>query len=228
MKLCMFHPVGHPMERGWVGRIDGDRVVHLAAQTLQSFFTGGGSAREHAVYGLEAVVLLAPVLHPPAVRIFDGPDAFAFANPAAILGPGTPVASRTVPLAVYLRLAAVVGVDEEIGGFTVLAEWRDPSLAPPKDRDFALGLGPVVVTPDELDPSELAAAAHVDGVEVLGGRFGGFDWQAARDLAASGTTLRPGDLLAGPALGAVEAGAGRDVALEVEGIGILRNRVGSG
>ena len=46
----MFHPVGHPMERGWVGRVDGDRVVHLAAQTLQSFFTGGGTAREHAQY----------------------------------------------------------------------------------------------------------------------------------------------------------------------------------
>jgi hypothetical protein len=31
----MFHPVGHYLERGWVGRIDGDRVTHLAAQTLQ-------------------------------------------------------------------------------------------------------------------------------------------------------------------------------------------------
>ena len=67
----MFHPVGHPMERGWVGRVDGDRVVHLAAQTLQSFFTGGGTAREHAEYPLEETVLLAPVLHPPSIRIFD-------------------------------------------------------------------------------------------------------------------------------------------------------------
>ena len=41
MRLCMFHPAGHPLERGWVGRVDGDRVVQLAAQTLQSFFTGG-------------------------------------------------------------------------------------------------------------------------------------------------------------------------------------------
>ena len=71
MRLCMFHPVGHPLERGWVGRVDGDRVVQLAAQTLQSFFSGGGSAREHAEYPLGEVVLLAPVLHPPSVRLFD-------------------------------------------------------------------------------------------------------------------------------------------------------------
>ena len=83
----MFHPLDHTMERGWVGRIDGEHVVQLAAQTLQSFFTGGGSAREHAVYPLAEVCLLAPVLHPPAVRIFDDQVAFEFANPAAIVGP---------------------------------------------------------------------------------------------------------------------------------------------
>ena len=67
----MFHPVGHPMERGWVGRVEDDRVVQLAAQTLQSFFTGGGAAREHAEYPLADVQLLAPVLHPPSIRVFD-------------------------------------------------------------------------------------------------------------------------------------------------------------
>ena len=39
MKLCMFSPKGQDLERGWPGRIDGDRVVQLAAQTLQAFFT---------------------------------------------------------------------------------------------------------------------------------------------------------------------------------------------
>ena len=41
----MFHPAGMPLERGWVGRIEGDEVVHLASQTLQHLFTGGGTAR---------------------------------------------------------------------------------------------------------------------------------------------------------------------------------------
>ena len=88
MRLCMFHPGDHPLERGWVGRVDADRVVQLAAQTLQSFFLGGGAAREHAEYPLDAVTFLAPVLHPPAVRIFETSADFAFANPAAILPPG--------------------------------------------------------------------------------------------------------------------------------------------
>ena len=82
----MFTPRERDLERGWPGRLDGDRVIQLAAQTLQAFFTGGGDAREHDVHQLEDVVLRAPVLHPGAVRIFDGDD-FNFANPASILGP---------------------------------------------------------------------------------------------------------------------------------------------
>ena len=70
MKLCMFSPKELGLERGWPGRIEGDRVIQLAAQTLQSFFTGGGRAREHAEYPLADVVLRAPVLNPPAVRDF--------------------------------------------------------------------------------------------------------------------------------------------------------------
>ena len=70
VKLCMFSPRDRDLLRGWPGRIDGDRVVQLAAQTLQAFFTGGGEAREHAEFALADVVLRAPVLHPPTVRIF--------------------------------------------------------------------------------------------------------------------------------------------------------------
>jgi hypothetical protein len=204
----MFHPVGHPMERGWVGRVDGERVVQLAAQTLQSFFTGGGSAREHAEYARDDVVLLAPVLHPPSVRIFDEVGSFAFANPAAIVGPGAeiPCMDQSRGLVVAQRIAVVVAVGEEIGGFTILAEWRDPARRPPKDRDFALGLGPVVVTPDEF-------------VETTG-----FDWVAATALAAAGTHLYPGDVLAGPVREAHEVAAGENVSLEVEGIATLEQR----
>ena len=50
MRLCMFTPADSDLERGWPGRIDGDVVVQLAAQTLQSFFASGSSAREHAAY----------------------------------------------------------------------------------------------------------------------------------------------------------------------------------
>src|SRR5687767_14417995 len=104
----MFHPLGHPLERGWVGRVEGDRVVQLAAQTLQSFFTGGGAAREHAEYPLDEVQLLAPILHPPSVRVFDEQDACAFANPAAIVGPRATIESGAGRLALVPRLAAVI------------------------------------------------------------------------------------------------------------------------
>lgn len=222
----MFHPVGHPMERGWVGRIDGDRVIHLAAQTLQSFFTGGGSAREHAEYPRSDVCLLAPVLHPPAVRVFESGSSFAFANPAAIVGPGQRIpVSPSGRLLLVPRLAAVMGADGVIGGFSALAEWRDPTRAAPKDRDFALGLGPGVCTVDALDPDGLGAIVRVDGSLAHTGAFVGFDWPAAVSLAAERTALRPGDLLAGPGLAVVEVEAGSSLELEVEGIGILDHLV---
>ena len=64
----MFSPRDQELERGWPGRIEGDTVIQLAAQTLQAFFTGGGNAREHAVYPLPEVVFRAPVLRPPSIR----------------------------------------------------------------------------------------------------------------------------------------------------------------
>ena len=204
----MFHPVAHPMERGWVGRVEDDRVVHLAAQTLQSFFTGGGTAREHAEYPLDEVRLLAPVLHPPSVRLFEDHTSFVFANPAAVKGPGATVSGPTSSLVVLPRFGAVMAAHGEVGGFTVLAEWRATGIAQPKDRDFALGLGPVVVTPDEA------------GAE---GR--GFDWAAAVELACAGTTLYAGDILAAPASDALVARPEETIVVEIAGIGALEQRV---
>ena len=177
----MFSPRERKLERGWPGRIEGDLVIQLAAQTLQAFFTGGGRAREHAEYPLSEVVLLAPVLHPPSVRVFDGPDSFRFANPAAIVAADADVsppagASRLVPVR---RRAAVVGAGGAIGGFTDLVEWTAPELAGEKAHDFALALGPVVTTPDEGAPP-------------------GVDWERIVAHASANTRLLPGDVLAAP------------------------------
>jgi hypothetical protein len=223
----MFHPFDHPMKRGWVGRIDGEHVTQLAAQTLQAFFTGGGSAREHAVYPLDGVRLLAPVLHPPSVRVFEDQRSFAFANSAAIVGPEAEIPGGE-QLLLLPRLAAVIGAEGTVGGYTAAADWRRPELSPPKDRDFALALGPVVVTPDELEADGLEAVVRVEAEELLRGRFEGFGWEAARAQAADGTTLRPGDLLAGPALDAVDdLASGSSVEFDVEGIGVLSQIVAS-
>jgi hypothetical protein len=174
MKLCMYAPRDQDLERGWPGRIDCDAVIQLAAQTLQAFFTGGGQAREHAEYPLADVVFRAPVLHPPSVRMFDESGDFVFANPAAIRAvgdePGIPGAEPVE------RVAAIVGADGAIGGFTPLVEWVASQLAGAKQRDFALVLGPIVTTPDEGVPA-------------------GADWERLVAHAAENTTLYPGDLI---------------------------------
>jgi hypothetical protein len=171
----MFSPREPFLERGWPGRIVGDTVIQLAAQTLQSYFTGGGLAREHAEYPLADVVFRAPVLHPPSVRLFDANGDFVFANPAAIRAagdePGVPGAEPVE------RVAAIIGAEGAIGGFTPLVEWVADGLQGAKQRDFALSLGPVVTTPDEATPP-------------------GVDWEGLVAHAAENTTLYPGDLIA--------------------------------
>ena len=201
----MFHPSRQPLERGWPGRIDGDRVVQLAAQTLQSFLLGGGAAREHAEYPLDEVTLLAPVLHPPAVRVFESDREFAFANPAAILSPGAQVRrpEGAERFEAFVRPTAVIGAEGASGGWTILGELRAPDLEPPKDRDFALFLGPWVETEPDLP---------------------GFDWEAALAHAAANTVLRAGDLVAAPAVQRTLLEVG-PFELAVDGLGTLAGRL---
>jgi fumarylacetoacetate (FAA) hydrolase len=269
MKLCMFSPVGLELERGWPGRIEGDRVIQLAAQTLQALFTGGGSPREHAEYPLAEVVLRPPVLRPPAVRDFMAfeqhvatvrrargsevpPEwyeipVFYFSNPSSIYGPGddVPYPDGSAELDYELEVAAVIGAGGAIGGFTVMNDWsaRDlqrqemrVGLGPAKGKDFATSLGPVLVTPDELDGSEAEMVARVNGEERSRGNLRDLHhtWDALLARAGRNTELRPGDVIGSGTVGSgciLEAGDGRwlrrgdVVELEVEGIGILANTV---
>jgi len=270
MKLCMFSPVERDLQRGWPGRVEGDRVIQLAAQTLQSFFTGGGKAREHAEYALSDVRLLPPVLHPPSVRDFYAFEqhvstarasrglevpkewyeqpVFYFSNPAAIFGPDheIPYPEGSEELDYELEVAAVIGADGAIGGFTVMNDWsaRDlqrtemrVGLGPAKGKDFATSLGPVVVTPDEFDGSEAEMVARVNGEERSRGNLRDlyFSWERIVEQATRNTCLLAGDVLGSGTVGTgciLELGDGRwlqpgdVVELEVEGIGVLRNVVG--
>ena len=222
----MFSPRDAGLERGWPGRIEGDRVIQLAAQTLQSFFTGGGKAREHAEFALDDVVLRAPVLHPPSVRNFEGLE-FRFSNPASIYGPEDeiPYPEETEGLLYGLQMAAVIGAEGAIGGFTIMNDWRARDLSPAKDTDFATSIGPVVVTPDEVGNGMVV---RVNGEEAERRSLGdaAHSWAEIVARAAQNTRLMPGDLI-----GAGKAGSKRRlqpgdvVELEVEGIGVLRNAV---
>jgi hypothetical protein len=202
----MFTPLELDLERGWPGKLDGDRVIQVAAQTLQAFFTGGGTAREHAVYPLADVRFLVPVLRPPAIRIFDGGD-FHFANPTAVYGPDDDVPAPVERIEAVLRPAAVIGALEQIGGFTVMNDWHATELPGVKAWDFAISLGPIVVTPDELTPP-------------------GADWEQLIEHARRNTELLPGDVIAADAIERRQVQRGETVELELDGIGVLRSTLG--
>lgn len=217
----MFHPNDSPLERGWVGCVNGDRVIHLAAQTLQHFFTGGASAREHAEYPLDDVTLLAPVPNPPAVRVFEHEERFVFGNPAAVVGPGVQITRRVPHLAASGRLAAVVGAHGSIGGFTACVQWCAPGLPTPKDVDFGLVTGPVVVTPEDFAADGLNASIVWDVGGNTEGLVARFDWRQAAAFALAGTVLRPGDLLVGPPAVVLDGVTGGVVTLTIDEIGSL-------
>jgi hypothetical protein len=189
----MFTPRELALERGWPGRIEGDWVVQLAAQTLEAFFTGGGKAREHNVYPLEDVAFRAPILRPPSIRLFSDTSTFEFGNTASICSPHEEV-HAPAPAEAWFCIAAVVGGEEHIAGYALVNDWHAPSLAPPKNTDFATSVGPWIETAH--DPE--------------------FDFAAAREIAARNTRLRAGDLLVAPpfATGVPEA--------SIEGLGTLR------
>ena len=218
MRLSMFHPNDNPLDRGWVGRIEDDRMLHLAAQTLQSFFLVGGGSRVHAEYPLADVTLLVPVQYPPTVRLFDDSGAFRFANATAVVGPNVPVSGTS--LSARARIAVVIGAGGEIGGTTAMVEWHDPAEHfDVKRSDFGIVLGPVVVTPDETGGASFACRLSA-GERAVEGAPAAFSWAEALTLAGHRTTLRPGDVIAGPPVVVLDEVDG-DAELEVDGIGTL-------
>jgi fumarylacetoacetate (FAA) hydrolase len=263
MRLCTFEADG----RRAPGRVEGDRVVELGAGSLASWLERGGEdVGEHA---LDDVRLRAPIPRPPSVRDFYAferhvqtaraqrglemaPDwyripVFYFSNPAAITGPedeiGFPPESAAWDY--ELEVAAVVGGDGRIAGFTVLNDWsaRDlqkmemaVGLGPAKGKDFATSLGPVLVTPDELGDLRLEMVARVNGEERSRGNLGDmhWSWEQLLEHAARNTALIAGDVLGSGTVGTgciLEHGDGRwlqpgdAVELEIERIGVLRNAV---
>jgi fumarylacetoacetate (FAA) hydrolase len=172
---------------------------------------------------------------------------FYFSNPAAVGGPEDEVAFPPESSAwdYELEAAAVVGAGGRIAGFTVMNDWsaRDlqkmemaVGLGPPKGKDFATSLGPVLVTPDELGDLRLEMTARVNGEVRSRGDLGDlhWTWEELAAHAARNTILRPGDVLGSGTVGTgciLEHGDGRwlrpgdVVELEIERIGVLRNTV---
>jgi fumarylacetoacetate (FAA) hydrolase len=231
MRLVTFRD---PHSATRVGRLDGDRVVELAAHSMLEWLRGDGHAPTGRDHALAEVALLAPVPDPPSVRDFfayeghvatgfslrgaEIPEAwyeapvFYFSNPASIQGPGRPVRRPrdSQRLDFELEIAAVIGEDGEIAGYTLFNDWsaRDlqrkemtVGLGPAKGKDFATSIGPWLVTPDELTIEDgrivVEATVTVNGEELARSDAAAMHWSWPQLVAhaARETTLAPGDIL---------------------------------
>jgi 2-keto-4-pentenoate hydratase/2-oxohepta-3-ene-1,7-dioic acid hydratase in catechol pathway len=154
-----------------------------------------------------------------------------------------------------LELAAVIGtggVDipaekarHHIFGFTIFNDVsaRDYQtremqgmLGPAKGKDFDTGnvLGPCIATAAEIDPYDLTMIARVNGEEWSRGNSSTIHhrFEACIAHVSRSETLHPGEILGS---GTVGGGCGLEqkrflspgdvVELEIEGIGVLRNRI---
>jgi len=153
-----------------------------------------------------------------------------------------------------LELAAVIGkqgtnipaekASEYIAGFTVMNDFsaRDIQrkemkvrLGPAKGKDWCTGLGPYLVTPDEIgDPYNLGMTARINGEIWSQGNSGSLYWKFEQmiEFLSRDDTIYPGDVIGS---GTVGTGCGLELdrwvqrgdvmELEIEGIGVLRNRV---
>lgn len=152
-----------------------------------------------------------------------------------------------------LELACIIGkegidISEEdassyIGGYSIMNDWsaRDiqfqemaVGLGPSKGKDFATSVGPWLVTPDEFNPLDARMTARINGELWSDGNIGQIHWSFPQMIVHTSMdeTVYPGDILGS---GTVGGGCGVEldrwlqpgdvVELEVEGIGVLRNRV---
>ena len=191
---------------------------------------------------------------------------FYFSNPAVMIGDGQAVAAPPgcAELDFELEVGAVIGrggrdldavtAEEHIAGYCVLNDWsaRDlqrqemkVGLGPAKGKDFATGLGPWFVTPDELADRrsgkgyDLAMVARRGGNEISRGNWKDIHWSFGEMLAraSAGVELHPGDVIGSGTvgtgcileIGAEKAGgwlaAGDTLELEIERLGTLRSPI---
>jgi 2-keto-4-pentenoate hydratase/2-oxohepta-3-ene-1,7-dioic acid hydratase in catechol pathway len=133
-----------------------------------------------------------------------------------------------------------------IFGYTILNDWSardvqmplmETRMGPGEGKDFSgsFGLGPCIATPDEIpDPYDLFMTARVNGEEWTRGNTGSMyhKFEDAITQFSRDKTILPGEVIgSGTVLGGCgfelgrKLSAGDRVELEIEHIGVLRNRV---
>ena len=159
---------------------------------------------------------------------FDQFPVFYFTNHQSVVGPGdlTVMPLQLERLDFELEAAIVVGkearnlavgqADAAIFGMMIMNDFSARvlqmeemklSLGPAKGKDFATGLGPWLVTMDELAPKtifspegahyDLEMRARVNGTQVSTGNVKDMTWTFAQILerVSYGVTVHPGDVI---------------------------------
>jgi fumarylacetoacetate (FAA) hydrolase len=189
----------------------------------------------------------------PMIPEFDMYPIFYFTNHNALQGPGVIecMPDHFQKLDFELEVAIVVckkgknitaaEADNYIGGFMIMNDMSARTLqmeemllnlGPAKGKDFSTVIGPMLVTPDELEPYKVPCKANhtgnaynlemkcwVNGVQVSQGNVADMDWTFAEILerCAYGTNILPGDVI-----GSGTVGTG--CFLELNGTGLLNNK----
>jgi fumarylacetoacetate (FAA) hydrolase len=133
------------------------------------------------------------------------------------------------------------------------------NLGPAKGKDFCTVIGPMLVTPDELESYKIEAKPNhtgnaynlkmtcsVNGIQVSEGNMGDMDWTFAEiiERCAYGVDILPGDVICSgtvgtgcflelngtyklqdPAYQEIWLEDGDVVEMEIEGLGLLKNKI---
>lgn len=168
---------------------------------------------------------------------FDQYPIFYFTNHNAIQGPGDIfcMPDHFQQLDFELEAAIVIckrgrnipasEADDYIGGYMIMndmsarllqMEEMKLNLGPAKGKDFSTAIGPMLVTPDELEPYRIPAKeghtgnnynlkmrCWVNGVQVSEGNMGDMDWTFAEivERCAYGADILPGDVIGSGTVG---------------------------
>ncbi|GAB3573279.1 hypothetical protein GCM10027445_32260 [Amycolatopsis endophytica] len=197
---------------------------------------------------------------------------FYYTNNTNMVGDGDDVSipGQATNMDYELEIACVVGkagidltpdeAEQHIAGYCILNDWsvRDVlaeelgrAPMPAKGKDAGIGLGPFLVTPDEIEDRrsghgfDLEMTASVNGEVYTRGNWSSINWSFAEMLsyASRNVWLRPGDVIGGGTVGGgciLELGGthGRDkypwlregdeVTVEIERLGTMTNRLHRG
>lgn len=260
MKLCRFELIAQP-DRIRSGIVHGGKIYE----------TDG--ANPVGVHEAADVRPLSPVGRPPSIRFFRNPTRigerlnadeaealpYNYGNPAALFGPNqiVPRPDYALDLQYEPYIAAVVATsgrrvpvehaDETILGFTIVNQLVARDLVrrseTARGMDFAVCIGPVLTTPDELDDHvidqefgrryKLSVVNRVNGIERR--RSGVEDlpmtFAQALSLVSQGAPLAEGDIVALGPLACWEddepsLDTGDELQVAVEVLGTLSTKIG--